>query len=181
MRVTSRDGTPGRISSTERPRRPWLLPASVWRWRVAGTAGVLLYLAQDAFDLRWEWLAQLQTIDEFKYATGLCLLSYVGWQWWLFYARLKRRNLRTLLSWHQRMGAAAPLFFYIHSVETGFGYLAVLSWIFLGNLLVGVVSPLGIRINNRYYTASWGTLHVTLAAVTTILVLFHAYIAVYYK
>ncbi|MCY3773184.1 MAG: hypothetical protein OXG98_14360 [Gemmatimonadetes bacterium] len=144
-------------------------------------AGVFLYLAQDALDLRWKWLAQLQTIDEFKYVTGLCLLSYVGWQWWLFYARLKRRNLRSLLSWHQRTGAAAPLFFYIHSVETGFGYLAVLSWIFLGNLLVGVASPLGIRINNRYYTASWGTLHVTLAAVTTILALFHAYIAVYYK
>ena len=75
---------------------------------------------------------------------------------------------------------ARPEGIHDHSVETGFGYLAVLSWIFLGNLLVGVVSPLGVRINNRYYAASWGTLHVTLAAVTTILALFHAYIAVYY-
>lgn len=176
--------TAGRLESPlslGRKKRPWAMPASAWRWRAAGVASVLLYLGQDALDLQWEWLAQRQASDGYKYATGLGLLSYMGWQWGLFYARLRRRNLRRLLFWHQRTGALAPLLFYVHSVEIGYGYLAVLSWLFLANMLIGAASPLGVRINNRYYTASWGTLHVLLAAATVILALFHAYIAVYYK
>ena len=161
--------------------RGFALPAAVWRWRVAGVIGVLLYIAQDALGLRWEWLADLQTVDGFKYVTGAGLLSYVGWQWWLFYSRLKGRNVRRLLTWHQRTGALVPLIFYVHSVEIGYGYLAALSWVFLGNMLVGAASPVGIRVDNRYYTISWGVLHVSLAALTAVLGLFHAYIAVYYK
>ena len=164
-----------------RPSRPLVLPVAAWRWRATGVVGMLLYVAQDAAGLRWEWLAHLQTVDVFKYVTGTGLLSYVGWQWWLFYSRLRRRNLRRLLSWHQRTGALVPLLFYVHSVEVGYGYLAVLSCVFLGNMLVGAASPLGIRISNRYYTVSWGVAHVSLAAVTVVLGLFHAYIAVYYK
>ncbi|MDE2941912.1 MAG: hypothetical protein OXP10_06185 [Chloroflexota bacterium] len=148
---------------------------------MVGVLGVLLYVGQDVAGLRWEWLAQAQDLDGYKYVTGAGLLSYVGWQWWLFYSRLKRRNLRRLLPWHQRTGALVPLLFYVHSVEVGYGYLAALSWVFLGNMLVGAASPLGIRINNRYYTVSWGVVHVSLAAVTVVLGLFHAYIAVYYK
>ena len=161
--------------------RPFALPAAEWRWRAAGVLGVLIYVAQDLSGLKWEWLAQLQDVDVFKYATGAGLLSYVGWQWWLFYSRVRRRNLRRLLSWHQRTGALVPLLFYVHSVEIGYGYLAALSWVFLVNMLVGAASPLGVRINNRYYTASWGVLHVSLAALTVFLGLFHVYIAVYYK
>lgn len=48
-------------------------------------------------------------------------------------------------------------------------------------MLAGAASPLGIRVNNRYYTASWEVTHVSLAALTAILGHFHAYIAVYYK
>ncbi len=164
-----------------RAGRPFALPVAAWRWRMVGVLSVLLYVGQDVAGLRWEWLAQAQDLDEYKYVTGAGLLSYVGWQWWLFYSRLKRRNLRRLLPWHQRTGALVPLLFYVHSVEVGYGYLAALSWVFLGNMLVGAASPLGIRINNRYYTVSWGVAHVSLAAVTVVLGLFHAYIAVYYK
>ena len=164
-----------------RKGRHFALPIAEWKWRLAGIVGVIVYLAQDALGLRWEWLYQMQTVDAFKYVTGSGLLTYVGWQWWLFYWRLKRRNLRQLLSWHQRTGALAPLLFYIHSIEIGYGYLAALSWIFLCNLLVGVGSPLGISVRNRYYTVSWGIVHVSLAALTAALGLFHGYIALYYK
>ena len=37
-------------------------------------------------------------------------------------------------------------------------------------MLAGAASPLGIRVNNRYYTASWEVTHVSLAALTAILV-----------
>ena len=171
----------GQTNANAGGQRPFATPIATWRWRVAGVLGVLLYLAQDLLGLRWEWLAELQTVDLFKYVTGATLLSYVGWQWWLFYSRIKRRNLRRLLSWHQKTGSMVPLLFYLHSIEIGYGYLAALSWIFLGNMLVGAASPLGIKVNNRYYTASWGVLHVSLAALTVVLALLHAYIAVYYK
>lgn len=176
-RTAIRGGTP----LPRRSRRPFALPAAEARWRAAGILGVLLYLGQDLAGLRWEWLAHLQTDDVFKYVTGAGLMSYIGWQWWLFYSRVRGRNLRMLLAWHQRTGALVPLLFYLHSIEIGYGYLAALSWIFLVNMLVGAASPLGVRINNRYYTASWGIVHVSLAALTVLLGLFHAYIAVYYK
>ena len=181
MKAAGRMTSGGGNHVPRRGGRPFALPAAEWRWRAAGVLGVLTYVAQDLTGLRWEWLAQLQTVDVFKYATGAGLLSYVGWQWWLFYSRLKRRNLRRLLSWHQRTGALVPLLFYVHSVEIGYGYMAALSWVFLVNMLVGAASPLGVRINNRCYTASWGVLHVLLAALTVVLGLFHAYIAAYYK
>ncbi len=179
--VVERAVNQDRTSKNVSRERPFMASIAVWRWRVAGVLGVLLYLVQDILGLRWEWLADLQTVDLFKYVTGTALLFYMGWQWWLFYSRIKGRNLRRLLSWHQKTGALVPLLFYLHSVEIGYGYLAMLSWIFLGNMLVGAASPLGIKVNNRYYTASWGVVHVSMAALTVVLALLHAYIAVYYK
>ena len=74
-----------------------------------------------------------------------------------------------------------PALFYIHSVETGYGYLAALSWIFLGNMVIGAASPVGIKIRSRYYMASWGVVHMVLAVLTAVLGVFHGYIALYYK
>ena len=152
---------------------------AVWRWRVAGVMGALLYVAQDLLGLRWEWLAQLQTVDAFKYVTGAGLLSYLGWQWWLSYAGLKRRILPRLLVWRHRTCALVPLLIYAHSAEIGYGYVAALSWTFLGSMLVGVGSPLGVKVNSRYLTASWVVIYVPLAALTVVLGVFHTYTAVY--
>lgn len=154
---------------------------SEWRWRLAGIFLLCLYLLQDFLGLHWEWLKQLQTIDMYKYATGSCLMVYVAWQWYLFWARLQGTTGQNLLAFHQRTGALAPVLFYTHTVQLGYGYLAVLSWIFLGNLLIGMMNPIGIRIRSRSYIACWGAVHVTLAVLTAALGGYHAYIAVYYK
>lgn len=66
-------------------------------------------------------------------------------------------------------------------MQVGYGYLAVLSWIFLTNVAVGAANPTGLRIPYRYYTAVWIVLHVALAALTVIIALYHAYVALYYK
>ncbi len=157
---------------------------SQWRWRLAGIALVLAYLAQDALQLRWNRLYELQTLDWFKYTTGAIIFLYVAWQWSLFLLRLKGlrgRNLRRLMMFHQKSGMFAPLFFYLHSVQIGYGYLAALSWIFLTAVLVGTASPVGIRIRSKLYLGSWIAIHVMLAALTVILGLYHAYTALYYK
>ncbi len=165
------------------PRRlsHWRWRLAHWRWRLAGAALVLAYVIQDAAGLRWEWLAQLQTIDAYKYATGACMAVYVGWQWYLFLARFRGAGVRRLLVLHQRSGVFAPVLFYSHSVQIGYGYLAVLSWILLANTLVGAANPRGTTIRRRAYTASWLAAHVLLAVLLVILGLFHAYIAVYYS
>ena len=154
---------------------------SQWRWRLLAALLLLAYIIQDAAGIRWEWLAQLQTIDLYKYISGACLLIYIGWQWHIFLARQRGVKIQGLLTLHQRSGAFAPILFYLHSAQTGYGYLAVLSWIFFANIIVGVASPLGIKIRSKTYTASWVILHVLLAALTVILAVFHAYIAFYYK
>ena len=151
------------------------------RWRLAGILMVVAYVAQYAFGLRWEWLYRLQSVDEFKYATGICLMLYIGWQWYLFLARLNRNRLWRILALHERSGVVAPVIFYIHSVQVGYGYLAVLGWIFLTGVIIGLANPLGLNVRRRYYTAGWMALHVAVAALTLIMGLYHGYIAFYYK
>ena len=154
---------------------------SQWHWRLLAALLLLAYIIQDAAGLRWEWFAQLQTIDLYKYISGACLLIYIAWQWHIFLARQRGVKIQGLLALHQRSGAFAPILFYLHSAQVGYGYLAVLSWIFFANIIVGVASPLGLKIRSKTYTASWVILHVLLAALTFILAVFHAYIAFYYK
>ena len=107
-------------------------------------------------DLKWEWLYRLQGVDVFKYVTGSCLLLYVGWQWYFFVARIQRKRIGRLMVLHQRTGVFVPALFYFQSVQIGYGYLAALSWIFLGNMVVGAANPVGIRIRSRSYEVSWG-------------------------
>lgn len=154
---------------------------SQWRWRLLAALLLAAYIVQDAAGIRWEWLAQLQTIDLYKYISGSCLLIYIGWQWHIFLARQRGVKIQGVLVLHQRSGAFAPILFYFHSAQAGYGYLAILSWIFFANVIVGVASPIGVNIRSKTYTASWVILHVLLAALTVILAVFHAYIAVYYK
>ena len=120
-------------------------------------------------------------MDEYKYVTGICLIVYIGWQWYLFLARLNRNRLWRILALHERSGVFAPVLFYIHSAQIGYGYLAVLGWIFLTGVLIGLANPLGLNVRRRYYTAGWMALHVAVAALTLIMGLYHGYIAFYYK
>lgn len=177
----------GRLIGRQPPLVPKrLVPSSLalWRWRLAGIALVCAYLAQDALDLRWEGLHGLQKLDWFKYLTGICLFLYIVWLWSLFLLRLnglkgsKAGRMRML---HERSGLCAPLLFYFHSAQIGYGYLAALGWIFLGAIAVGTASPVGMRVRGRVFRACWMAVHAMLAMLMLILGLYHAYIAFYYK
>ena len=156
-----------------------------WKWRLVGIAIVALYFVQDMASFHCNWLRSLQSVDEYKYATGTCLLLFVGYQWYLFLARMRRKKLLRPLVFHQRTGTFAPILFYLHSTEFGYGYLAVLSWVFLINVVVGLANPTSLKIPFWSYSYSyrtvWILLHVTLAALTIIIALYHAHVAVYYK
>ena len=155
-----------------------------WRWRLAGLALVAVYLAQDLLGLHWRQLAALQTQDWFKYATGAGLVLYLGWLWSLFARRLtglRGQDLGRTMLLHEKSAALAPALLYLHTVQLGYGYLLVLSAVFLTAVAVGTASPLALGIRSRGYLAGWLTAHVMLAALLTLLGLYHGYIALYYK
>lgn len=165
--------TPGRSATRGR-----------WRWRLAGLALVAVYLAQDLLGLHWRQLAALQTQDWFKYATGAGLVVYLGWLWSLFARRvggLRGRALGRTTVLHERSAALAPALLYLHSVQLGYGYLLVLSVVFLAAVAVGAASPVALGIRSRGYLAGWLVAHVMLAALVALLGLYHGYIALYYK
>lgn len=89
---------------------------------------------------------------------------------------LRRRTLR-----HQKAAALAPVLLYLHSVEVGYGYAGLLTWVFLGSVLVGLASPFGLRLRNPLYHDVWVAAHVLLAAFLAVLILFHAAVALYYE
>lgn len=161
-----------------RPRR------TGWHWRAAGLALVAAYLAQDALDASWPALAALQSQDWYKYATGAGLVAYLGWLWSLFVRR--RGGLRgpAAVRWqalHERSATFAPCLFYLHSMQVGYGYQTVLSGVLLAAVVVGTLAPQALGIRARLYVAVWSTTHVALAAALVALVLYHGYIAFYYK
>lgn len=158
--------------------------AGRWRWRLAGLALVAAYLAQDFLGLHWRWLAALQTEDWYKYATGAGLVLYLGWLWSLFARRvngLRGQDLGQTMLRHEKSAALAPALLYLHTVQLGYGYLLVLSAVFLTAVAVGTASPVALGIRSRGYLAGWLTAHVMLAALVTLLGLYHGYIALYYK
>lgn len=89
---------------------------------------------------------------------------------------LRRRTMR-----HQQAGAVAPALLYLHSVEVGYGYAGLLTWAFLGSVLVGLASPFGLRMRNPLYHDIWVAAHVLLASFLAVLILLHAYLALYYE
>ena len=155
-----------------------------WRWRLTGIVLVAAYLAQGFFAVPSPWLAALQTLDWYKYATGAGLVVYLGWLWSVFARRLagvRGAALRGAVARHEQSAVFAPCLFYLHSVQIGYGYLAVLSGVFLAAVVVGAASPRALGIKSRRYFAGWLVVHVALAALVALLALYHGYIALYYK
>ena len=89
---------------------------------------------------------------------------------------LRRRTMR-----HQQAGALAPALLYLHSVEVGYGYAGLLTWVFLGSVLVGLAGPFGLRMRNAIYHDVWVAAHLLLASFLGVLILLHAYLALYYE
>lgn len=150
---------------------------------LVGSILVVLYFTQLTLNLRWEWLANLQSGEVYRQCTGFLLLAYVLMQSRLGLQRLRKNNKRyaSLFQQHKLHGVFAPLIFYIHSIDIGFAYQTVLTFVFLGNSVVGYLNPQSIGIRNKRYVLSWTILHIGLAILTLVLMLFHIYIVYYYS
>lgn len=115
---------------------------------ITGTFLLALYFTQLNLNLRWIWLDNLQSGEVYQQITGFLLLAYVIMQGRLGFQRLNKPSMpfRPLLANHKIHGVFAPILFYVHSMDVGFAYQVVLTFVFLGNSLVGYLSPQAIKL-----------------------------------
>lgn len=150
---------------------------------VLGGVLLALYLLQAALGLEWTWLAEQQGEETFKRWSGVLLLCYLAQQWWLSvgrwrgWARQAKKSYRT----HQWMGALAPAFLYAHSMRLGYGFLLLLSTVYLGNLVVGLSHRTVSRPPRRRLGTPWMVVHIAASLLVTVLALYHAWIVVWYE
>ena len=149
---------------------------------IIGFSFLLMYLLQVVLNLRWEWLDAVQSGEFYRQFTGFLLLAYVLMQSKLGMSRIRESKslYKDLYRQHRLQGVFGPVILYIHSIDIGFAYQTVLTFIFLGNTLVGYLSPQSIAIRNKIYALSWTILHISLAILTLILIFFDMFIVYYY-
>lgn len=150
---------------------------------IVGAILLALYLLQAAVGWEWDWLARLQEIELFKRWSGGVLLAYLLHQWWLSlgrsrgWARLAKKSY-----WlHQWMGVLSPAFFYAHSMRLGYGFLLLLSTVYLGNVVIGLSHRAVNQLELRRLGTPWMILHITASLLVSILALYHVWIVVWYE
>jgi methionine sulfoxide reductase heme-binding subunit len=148
--------------------------------------GILLLLAfwvQDAFELRWNWLMEMQNNEPFKQLTGLVLVMYVMHQWYLALLRTQgqMQAARSQYQRHKQAGVWAALLFYFHSIQFGYAYLFLLSMVYFANVVWGLFNQETVRIRKRWFYNTWIVGHVSLSVLLVILISYHIFITFSYK
>lgn len=149
-----------------------------------GITLLVLYILQDLFNWRWEWLYNLQLNESYKRWSGVFLMVFILFQWLLTLTRVITRFKHIsfqLTGYHKKIGALSPLFFYVHAMEFGYGYLFMLSIIFFTNMLLGVVNLDIIKSHKNWVFQSWMIIHVALSVIITAIMLFHIGVVFYYE
>lgn len=142
------------------------------------------YIVQDLLNLKIDLLENIQAQQMFKRWSGLGLALFILFQWFLTFtrviAKLRKHSIK-LTRLHKWIGAFSPLLFYIHATGFGFGYLALLSYIFFTNMLLGTINLDIIKSQKEWIFKSWMIVHVTLSMFITGLMFLHIGTVFYYK
>ncbi|CAM4150660.1 hypothetical protein ZONE111905_04995 [Zobellia nedashkovskayae] len=149
-----------------------------------GLLFLILFFVQFFFKLEWQWLKELQQEEMYKRWSGLFLALFITFQWALTFSRVIvkfRKHSMYMAGLHKWAGALSPIFFYMHSMGMGYGYLALLSYIFLANALLGYINLDVIKNNSELLFKGWMILHVAFSLIITILMFFHITMVFYYK
>ena len=149
---------------------------------ITGVALWLLFLEQLSLGVEWGPLSVWQGQKWYKVASGSLLAGFVGFQWLLALLRVNRwaRAARALYSWHQIAGAFSPVLLFLHSTRLGFGYLLMLSGVYMGNNVLGLVTPSGVP-RLKMLMPFWLIAHIALSVLLAALVVYHAWTALYYE
>jgi methionine sulfoxide reductase heme-binding subunit len=151
---------------------------------IIGPGLILFYVLQYIFYEESQALIALQNQSQFKTITGLLLLVLILIQWGLTFARLGKHKLAesgVALSFHKWMGALSPLLLYVHSIKIGNGYLAILSIVFIGNLVLGFLSIGKIKSIGITYFRTWVFLHTLFSVVILVFTFYHIWVVLYFE
>jgi hypothetical protein len=142
----------------------------------------IFFLGQLGVDLEWRPLSDWQRLGWYKGASGALLGGFVAFQWLLALLRVNRsmRAARALYSWHQTAGALSPVLLFLHSTRMGFGYLFVLSTVYAGNNVLGLVNPAAFP-RLKTFVPFWVVAHIALSVLLTVLIGYHVWTAVNYE
>ncbi|MEN3324255.1 hypothetical protein VP395_10995 [Mariniflexile soesokkakense] len=145
---------------------------------------LFLYLTQFILGLKWEWLYKMQQEEIYKRWSGLGLALFIVIQWLLTFSRiinkLKKYSFK-VTNLHKWFGALSPLLFYMHSMSFGYGYLMLLTYIFIINNFIGYFNLDVIKSTNEVLFKGWMITHVAFSMVITLLMVFHISMVFYYK
>ena len=149
-----------------------------------GLVLLLLFFIQFFLKLEWEWLRTLQQEQLYKRWSGLLLALFITFQWLLTGSRVikkLRKHSMKMTNMHKWAGAISPLMFYAHSMGMGYGYLALLAYIFLANTILGYINLDLIKSNSELLFKGWMIAHVAFSLIITFLMFFHITMVFYYK
>jgi len=145
----------------------------------------VLYIAQYFLPVKWQWLYELQEYNQmYKRWSGLVVFILIAFQWVLTVARVVNRFKKyafKLTSVHKWIGAFSPILFYVHVMEFGYGYLALLSYLFFANMILGTVNLDIIKSKKNWVFQSWMITHVTFSIIITFIAVFHIGVVFYYE
>ncbi|WP_152286773.1 hypothetical protein [Flavicella marina] len=151
---------------------------------ITGLVLFSLYLLQELFQLKFEALETLQQRENYKRWSGLALGLIILAQWLLTFSRIIpkfRKNSGTINEIHKWIGVLSPIVLYIHSTQIGYGYLALFSYLFLANVLLGTVNLDVIKSSKDWIFKGWMITHVSISMCITLLLILHVGVVFYYK
>ncbi|WP_379884336.1 hypothetical protein [Mariniflexile soesokkakense] len=126
----------------------------------------------------------MQQEEIYKRWSGLGLALFIVIQWLLTFSRiinkLKKYSFK-VTNLHKWFGALSPLLFYMHSMSFGYGYLMLLTYIFIINNFIGYFNLDVIKSTNEVLFKGWMITHVAFSMVITLLMVFHISMVFYYK
>lgn len=148
-----------------------------------------LLVSQDVYGLKIPELEAWQRGATWKLVTGTLLVAFLAFQWTLAIVRMRAKSSAARpLRWHRFVGALGPVLFYAHATRFGYAYLAALSSVFLGNILLGAAAPLLHRLHGRaarpwtkVLALGWPIVHVAASVLTVVLTAVHAVLAAWYE
>ncbi len=151
---------------------------------VIGFITLILYILQYTLNLKWQWLYDLQLDEDYKRWSGVVVGVFILFQWILTVTRVFKKLKKYAMqftTWHKWIGVISPLFFYAHAMEFGYGYLALLSYIFFINMILGTINLDILKSQKNWIFQSWMITHVALSIVITFIVVFHIGVVFYYE
>lgn len=151
---------------------------------IVGLILLLAFFVQYFLSLEWGWLYQLQNDEMYKRWSGLFLAVFILFQWVLSLTRTInkwKKHAMKMQNIHKWLGAISPVFFYVHSMGMGYGYLLLLSYIFFSNTLIGYFNLDVLKSNSEALFKGWMITHVALSLIVSIMMIFHITMVFYYK